>query len=273
HKLTPYTKLIYTLWAMVTAFALFDIMSLLTYLCFSLVFWYLAKIPDIIQRFRIVILAASGTAMMYLVAQGFFFFRNETPLFTLFQFYVVNRVYGTFYLEGFLYGLAMGLKIIVVIAIVPVLTLTTSIPDLVVAMDKMKVPYKFNFAFATAFRFSPLILSSISVIQEAQRLRAHNIDKMGYIDKIRKAYVPIVTPLFISLLRRSDELEIAIESRGFGAPVKRTFVNEIRFTWRDYVLLAFIVVMTIITIYQVFLTGNGSLYPVQLLPEWLRPQR
>ncbi|MHA1713206.1 MAG: hypothetical protein ACTSW4_04070, partial [Candidatus Ranarchaeia archaeon] len=53
HKLTPYTKLIYTLWAMVTAFALFDIMSLLTYLCFSLVFWYLAKIPDIIQRFRI----------------------------------------------------------------------------------------------------------------------------------------------------------------------------------------------------------------------------
>jgi energy-coupling factor transport system permease protein len=273
HKLTPLSKIIFTTWIMLTGFALWDISSMMVYLFISLAFWAIARVPDIFERFRTVFYAAAASGGIFVVAQAFFFSNNVTPLFTLFQIATFERVYGTFYLEGFLYGLAMASKIMVVIACVPILTLTTSIPDLVVTMSKMRVPFKFNFAFATAFRFAPLILSSVGVIQEAQRLRAHNIDKMGYLDKVRKAYVPIVTPLFISLLRRSDELEIAIESRGFGAPVERTFVNEVKTTWRDIVLFAFMIFMTWLTINNVYLIGWGSLFPPEILPWWLRPQR
>lgn len=273
HRLTPYTKLLYITWVLAFSMILYDITTMLLYTGFSLVLWQLARIKGIFQRFRLVFLAAAGTGALWVVAQGFFFFHNVTPLFTLFELAFESRVYGTFYLEGFLYGLAMSLKIAVVIAVVPILTLTTSVPDIIVAMHKAHIPYKFNFAFSTAFRFAPLILTSIGTIQEAQTLRAHNIEEMGYLDKIRKAYVPIVIPLFISLLRRSDELQIALESRAFGAPVKRTFVNEVKFTWRDLVLILFMIGMGALTIQQVFLTGNGSIFPVEWLPPWLWPQR
>ena len=273
HKVTPYTKLAFTFWVMTISLLLYDILSLLTYTGISLILWRVSKIPNISGRFKIIFTALSFSATMYVLAQGFFFINNATPLFILFEISTLGRSYGTFYLEGFLYGIAMALKLVAVIAVVPIFTLTTRISDFIYALDKMKVPYKFNFTLATAFRFTPMIISSIGMIQKAQTLRAHKSPKMNFIEKVRRTFIPIVIPLFISLLRKADQLDIAIESRAFGAPVKRTFYRQIKMTWRDYFLIIFMIAMTSITIYQVFLSGNGSIYPIDLLPWWLYPQR
>ena len=273
HKLTPYTKLFFTLWMMTITLFLWDILSLATFIVISLIMWEVSKIPDIASRFKLILAALSFTAVMYVIAQGFFFLNNQTPIFTLFALPTLGRTYGTFYLEGFLYGIAMALKLVAIIVVIPIFTLTTRIPDFMVALSKMKVPYKFNFTLATAFRFTPMIMASLATIQKAQTLRAHKHEKLNYLDKVRKTFIPIVIPLFIALLRKADQLDIAIESRAFGAPVERTFYREIKITWRDYFMFAFMITMTIITIYQVYLTGNRSLFPVDLLPWWLIPQR
>jgi energy-coupling factor transporter transmembrane protein EcfT len=42
----------------------------------------------------------------------------------------------------------------------------------------------------------------------------------------------------LTLLRRASDLDIAIESRAFGAPVRRTSLEELTFNLADYVVMA-----------------------------------
>ena len=76
HKLTPFTKIIYMTWVLAFSIVLYDISTMLVFTAFSLVFWGLAKIEGIFQRFKLVFLAAAGTGALWVVAQGFFFLQQ-----------------------------------------------------------------------------------------------------------------------------------------------------------------------------------------------------
>jgi hypothetical protein len=54
-------------------------------------------------------------------------------------------------------------------------------------------------------------------------------------------YDPIFIPLLLSLLRKTNDMDIAIESRAFGAPVKRSYLDDVRLQRRDY--LAILIVL------------------------------
>ncbi|MBS7648827.1 MAG: energy-coupling factor transporter transmembrane component T [Candidatus Bathyarchaeia archaeon] len=271
HKMHPLTKLAFASFILATSFFLRDIASLSILIGIVLFFWFLSKIPDILRRFKLIFVTVTATVVLWIVAQGFFAAYGKTPLFTLFELHTPlwPKPLGTFYLEGLIFGLAMGMKAIAIVASAPILTLTTPIPHLIVALSKLKIPYKFNFTLATAVRFSPLIVSTFYDIQDSQVIRAHDIDKMGYFEKIKKAWIPVVTPLFMSLLRRSDELEIAIESRAFGAPVRRTYVEEIKFKSIDYVMFAFMISFFIFTL--IGMLNWGGIIPSSWLPPWAQP--
>ena len=53
-----------------------------------------------------------------------------------------------------------------------------------------------------------------------------------------KKYVPILTPLIVSAIRRSMELAEAMESRAFGASKRRTNLYTLKLKPRDYVAAA-----------------------------------
>ena len=54
-----------------------------------------------------------------------------------------------------------------------------------------------------------------------------------------KSYFPLFVPVFLSALRKVDQLSIALESRGFGAGIKRTSFIEFKFAKKDWVFLIF----------------------------------
>jgi energy-coupling factor transporter transmembrane protein EcfT len=137
------------------------------------------------------------------------------------------------------------------------------------AMSRFRIPYKFNFILGSALRFAPLFYTNFATITDAQKLRGHDMDKMKLLEKVMKGYVPIVTPLVLLLLRSSDDMQIAIESRAFGAPVKRTFVEELRMSRLDYLVVGFSLGLVLVTIYGV--VTQGSLVPVGLIPYWAKP--
>ncbi|MEM3506329.1 MAG: energy-coupling factor transporter transmembrane component T [Candidatus Bathyarchaeia archaeon] len=203
HKMHPLTKLAFTSFILAISFFLRDIASLSIIIGIVLFFWYLSKIPDMLKRFKLIFLAVFATILLWVLAQGFFAAYGKTPLFTLFELYTPfwPKPLGTFYLEGLIFGLAMGMKAIAIVTSAPIFTLTTPIPHLIVALAKLGIPFKFTFTLATAVRFSPLIVTTFYDIQDSQIIRAHDIDKMGFFDKIRKAWIPIVTPLLMSLLK------------------------------------------------------------------------
>lgn len=75
---------------------------------------------------------------------------------------------------------------------------------------------------------------------------------MNYIQRLYKGYLPLFIPLIMTLLRRSGDLDIAIESRGFGAPVERSYLVEVKMSWMDYLFLVVFILAFIAIIYIAF---------------------
>jgi energy-coupling factor transport system permease protein len=146
--------------------------------------------------------------------------------------------------------------VLAVVTIFPVLTLTTPLPLLLAALAKLKLPYKLIFSLGMAFRLTPLVGQAYKDISESQLLRGHDLKRMNYISRLYKGYLPLFIPLMMTLLRRSGDLDIAIESRGFGAPVQRSYLVEVKMTWVDWLFLVFFLVAFAGVIYLAIYSGS-----------------
>lgn len=227
HRLSPLTKLLMVGCLWTVSLLSFNLIVLLMVIGCCLVLWTLARIP--LSGFKMVLTVLAGVSVLFVLFNGFFFFGGVTPLFQIGRW--------TFTLEGALFGIAVSVKVASVVAAVPILTMTTPVSQLMAALAALKLPYKFIFAFGTAMRFVPLVQETYTDIRDAQRLRAHDVKEMKLHHKLTKGYLPIVVPLFLSLLRKSQDMDVAIESRAFGAPVKRTYVESVGLQALDVVFV------------------------------------
>jgi hypothetical protein len=108
------------------------------------------------------------------------------------------------------------------------------------------------FMFITAMRFVPLVQESMDNIIEAQKIRAFDLDSAGIYQKLRRAYIPIITPLLLLMFRRAMDLEVAINARAFGAKKKRTDVEDISFKARDYIGILIIISTFLLCMYLLY---------------------
>jgi energy-coupling factor transporter transmembrane protein EcfT len=227
HRLSPLTKLFIMLLYWGTALFTFNIPVLLVLITLALVLYPLAHIPLRVLRTILTIMAA--IFMIFIVINGFMFYGGKTPLFYFFKW--------PFTLEGMLFGIAVCLKILSVVMMIPLLTSTTTLPKLMAGLAAIHLPYKFIFTFGVAMRLVPLVTSTYFDIMASQRLRGHDLTQMNYFKRLIKGYVPLFIPLVLTMLRRTSDMDVAIESRGFGAPVARTYLAEVRPAGRDWAAL------------------------------------
>jgi energy-coupling factor transport system permease protein len=78
-------------------------------------------------------------------------------------------------------------------------------------------------------------------IVDAQKLRAFDIDAMNIFQRAFKAYIPIITPLILLLFRKANDFQIAMETKGFGAPIEPTEIETLSARRIDYLWLALII--------------------------------
>jgi energy-coupling factor transport system permease protein len=232
HNLSPLTKIFILLSFFAISLYSYNLVVLLIIILGSLIIWIIADIP--FRDFKMVAGVLAGMSFLFILFNGFFYFFGETPLFHLFG--------ATFTLEGLVFGIAMTAKVGAVVTSIPVLTMTTPVSKLMVALAKLRLPYKFIFAFGTAIRFVPLVQETYVNIQDAQKLRAHDMDAMNVLNRVRKGLVPILIPLFLSLLRKAQDMDVAIESRAFGAPVERTYIESINLRLLDALFIGLTIV-------------------------------
>jgi energy-coupling factor transport system permease protein len=230
HRLSPLTKLLMVACLWTVSLLSFNLIVLLIVIAGCLVLWVVARIP--LGGFKVVLTVLTGMSVLFILFNGFFFFGGATPLFQIGRW--------TFTLEGAVFGVAVSVKVASVVAAVPILTMTTPVSSLMAALAALRLPYKFIFAFGTAMRFVPLVQETYNDIRDAQLLRAHDVKEMRLYERLTKGYLPIVVPLFLSLLRKSQDMDVAIESRAFGAPVKRTYVQRVGLHAMDVVLIVLI---------------------------------
>ncbi len=137
--------------------------------------------------------------------------------------------------EGLLFGLGMAARMYAVLLAVPLMACTTDISALVVALVRLRVPYKITFVISTALRFVPLLLGEIRTIIDAQRLRGLDCEKMGLARRM-KVYSTIVVPLLLGAMHRSGLLEVALQARAFTGTGQRSYLRKLNMRGLDWLI-------------------------------------
>jgi len=157
-----------------------------------------------------------------------FFVEGKTPI-------PVFHVLGVTW-EGCLFGLGMGVRLLIMVWGGVLLLSTTTIEELTQASEQLGIPSRVAFAFALAFRWVGILLGAGVGVIQAQRSRGLDISSGSILERVRK-YVPLVVPLIGHALRQTNLLAMALESKGFHPTAHRSFQTIRRMKWIDRIVL------------------------------------
>jgi len=247
HRLHPLVKLAYVLLTLVLIMYPIkenDMPVLLLWLGFSAMLWAVARIE--LRRFATLLKILTGTFIFLILIQGLTYRGGDTPLIVLGHLKLWEADLGVITKEGVWFGLVLCVRILVATSSLPLFVMTTPTSAVMTAMDKLHIPQIATFMFVSALSFTTLIFEMWSSIVDAQKLRAFDIDSMNLVKRAVKAYVPIITPLILLLFRKANDFQIAMETKGFGAPIKPTEIETLTTRPADYAWLAFILTVFVL---------------------------
>ena len=147
--------------------------------------------------------------------------------------------------EGLQQGVFMLLRLIYLVTITSLLTLTTSPISLTDGIEKVlkalyiPVAHELAMMMTIALRFIPTLLEETEKIMKAQMARGADFDSGGLLAKA-KSLIPLLVPLFLSSFRRADDLAMAMESRCYRGGENRTRMKQLVMSGRDYFAYALV---------------------------------
>ncbi len=252
-RLDGRAKFIYFLWTSFLAYIFYDYILNIIFIAVTLALAAYAKVfKPIALTLAIIILPwiAIATPILSLPLG---FPGNETVIYMI-------KLAGyeiPIYLEGLGYGITWPLRIAVTISSAMLFYLTTNQARLVAAMVKSRVPFRAIYMVIATLQLIPLLVDEANTIYQAQVSRGLRTD-VGVVKKIYY-YIALVIPLTLSALNKVQIRAIALESRGFSAPVKKTFLYEAEFRARDYV---FFLIMALATAFLAYVYVNFGYSPL-----------
>ena len=124
------------------------------------------------------------------------------------------------------------------------IALTDAIENLLGPLKRLHVPvHELAMMMSIALRFIPTLIEETDKIMSAQKARGADFET-GNLLRRAKAMVPILVPLFISAIRRAEELATAMECRCYHGGEGRTKLHVLRYQRRDVLCLIFTTVIT-----------------------------
>lgn len=156
-------------------------------------------------------------------------------------------------IQGILEGIYIVLRLMFIIMISTIMTLSTSPIDLTDAFERLLSPLKIvkipvhqlSMMMSIALRFIPTLMNELDKIILAQKSRGSEISSGGLINRI-KAFIPLLIPLFISAFQRAEDLAIAMEVRGYDTQKIRTSYRRLEWQFKDTITLILIIPIAII---------------------------
>jgi energy-coupling factor transport system permease protein len=148
--------------------------------------------------------------------------------------------------EGILFGFGTALRLGTILATGTLLLATTRVEELAFAFTSLGLPYRIGFVLTLACRLVPLGLDAAGTVIQAQRCRGLDMQKGSLWQRVRQ-YVLVLVPVFMSSLRRADQMAITLEVRGFNSGSVRTSYK--RTPWQMSDTVALVAVLGIASIY------------------------
>jgi len=148
--------------------------------------------------------------------------------------------------EGFLNGVTAALKFSTVFLASILVLMTTRPGDIMLVMNKVRIPHKFAFTIMTALRFIPTVVEELSLTMRAQQARGFKLRKTNPIGTMRSVLATLQT-MILNCVRRAEILSIAMETRAFGARNTRTSLRRIEMRRIDKTVTVTLIGMAIAT--------------------------
>jgi energy-coupling factor transport system permease protein len=139
--------------------------------------------------------------------------------------------------ESLAFGAANFLKLATMMVAGLTLLSTTPAAELFQGLVKLRLPYPGAFAFALALRWVPEVFATAMRVKEAQEARGLSWDRGSPLDRLKR-HLPLLAPIFLLTLRRSQSMAWALEARGFQMSPRRTYLLETQMAARDWLALA-----------------------------------
>lgn len=246
HRLDPRAKLLATL---LLGMAISVTSSLVTQLLLLLLLLAIAKAARLEVQYVLRGLLPSLRVLIFLfVIQLLFQGWREPSGQILIEWYWLRIT------EYSLRFVALGVvRVIEFFVLVSLLTLTTPATQLTQGLEILLGPlrrlglpvHEIALINMIALRFIPTLAAELEQIMKAQASRGGGDGQAPWwrIDRIARARIPLIVPLFITALRRSEELILAMEARGYVSGAQRT--RFVRFAWTKIDTLAILCMLGI----------------------------
>ncbi|MEL7566812.1 MAG: energy-coupling factor transporter transmembrane component T [Dehalobacterium sp.] len=110
-------------------------------------------------------------------------------------------------------------------------TMWTFPEDLTLLLVKFHLPPKYAVLVGLALHFLPVMEKDLAAIYETQQARG--LELSTFFQKV-KGLMPVMLPLIPKALKRSEEVALSMELKGYGLYQERTFLHNIALSKLDY---------------------------------------
>ena len=228
HKLDPRVKLFGTLIYIISLFVFKGLPAFILAAIFLVVLIKLSKVP-----FSYMVKGLKTIVLIMLFAAVFNLFL--TPGTKLVSFWIFTITY-----EGLKNAVVMMVRLIFLIIVTSLMTLTTTPNELTDGLEKALSPLKYikvpvheiAMMMSIALRFIPILIEETDKIMKAQMARGADFEHGNLIQKA-KNMVPLLVPLFVSAFRRANDLAMAMEARCYRGGEGRTKMKPLHYQKRD----------------------------------------
>lgn len=238
HRLDPRVKIIFTLIYVTVLF--FARNPLLYFIAFLVLAGYI-KLSHIPLKFILKGLKALGMIILFTVVINLFTVKGVR---VLFEWHFIRITQA-----GLVSAVYLGLRLMFMIIGSSMMTYTTTPNALTDGLEKMlgwmkklKVPvHEFAMIMSIALRFVPVLVEELDKIMKAQMARGIDFKEGNLFIRLRKL-MPIMIPLFVSAIRRSNELALAMDARCYHGGEGRTKMKPLQYQRRDCIAYIFVII-------------------------------
>lgn len=236
HRLDPRTKIVFTLIYVITLFLARNPFLYLAAFLVLLGYIALSRVP---LKFIMKGLKALGMIILFTVVINLFSVGGAETL-VEWKFIRITEA-------GLMSAIYLGLRLTFMIIGSSMMTYTTTPNALTDGLEKMlgwmkkiKVPvHEFAMIMSIALRFVPILVEELDKIMKAQTARGIDFKEGNLFVRLKKL-MPIMVPLFVSAVRRSNELAMAMDARCYHGGEGRTKMKPLQYQRNDYIAYLFV---------------------------------
>jgi energy-coupling factor transport system permease protein len=125
------------------------------------------------------------------------------------------------------------LRVLLLTGIFSLVVSTTTPDELRLALEQMRVPYRYAFSISLAFQSINLLAEEWRAIFEAQRSRGAFAGRGSRLSLRLKNWVALTVPAIVLTTRRAWAITEAACARGFDSPHRRPY-RQLAMRWQDW---------------------------------------